>query len=172
MGGGVVRTVSHDVVAAGVTDALSALVGGPIRSGELKQNEAITFSNEAQPAPVAPRVEAQIRPVIHMEETQIKQQIEAVRAELKGLAVSVKKLDTQIQKAVADVPVHPGIYHINFLERLRNIIKALREHVNDSSMWLSMWSSRKKKKGYWGMYKKHGTTFGLSSERSLATQAG
>ncbi|MEK7119300.1 MAG: DUF5660 family protein, partial [Patescibacteria group bacterium] len=69
-------------------------------------------------------------------------------------------------------PVAPGVYHLNFFERLKSMLKILREQIEDSSSWLSLQNNRKKKKRYWGMYKKHGTSFGLSHERNLATQAG
>ena len=67
----------------------------------------------------------------------------------------------------------PGIYHVNFFERLRSILKVLREQIDDSRTWLALSAQRKQKKlGYWGMFKKHGTSFGLSNERSIATSAG
>jgi len=57
-------------------------------------------------------------------------------------------------------------------ERISSILKLLREQVDDSRTWLSLHTNRKQKRGFWGMYKKHGTQFGLSNERTLATQAG
>ena len=81
-------------------------------------------------------------------------------------------LSTEIHKAVAEVPVDPGIYHVNFYEKLKAVLKTLREQIDDSRSWLTLHQSRKKKMGYWGMFKKHGTTFGLSNERSIATSAG
>jgi hypothetical protein len=45
--------------------------------------------------------------------------------------------------------------------------------IEDGRAWLETFAKRKKKKlGYWKMYKKHGTTFGLSHERTIATQTG
>jgi hypothetical protein len=167
------KTVAKDVAGKVATDALASLFGAPIKQGELRQNESIDFPVERQPRPAMHRPE--VRPtekVIFHEDPQIKQQLEAVRAELTALSKSIKMLTTDIQKAVSEVPVAPGVYHVTFYEQLRAVLQMLREQIDDSRSWLSMHQSRKKKMGYWGMFKKHGTTFGLSNERSLATSAG
>jgi hypothetical protein len=173
LGGGVGRTVAKDVAGKVATDALASLFGAPITHGELKQNESIDFPVERQPQPAMQRAETRpAQKVIFHEDAQIKQQLEAVRMELVALSKSMQMLNTEIQKAVAEVPVTPGIYHVTFYEKLRTMLKMLREQIDDSRSWLTMHQTRKQKKGYWGMFKKHGTTFGLSNERSLATQAG
>ena len=70
-------------------------------------------------------------------------------------------------------PAEVGTYHVNFYEWLLSVIKIAREKVEDSSVWLQAINTKKNKKmGYWGMFKKHGTTFGLSHERNVATQTG
>ena len=106
------------------------------------------------------------------DQQQLAQQINSIRSELKAIASSIQSLNKDLGNAIAEVPVDPGVYHVNFFERLRSVLKVLREQIDDSRSWLTMHSSRKKKMGYWGMYKKHGTNFGLSNERSLATSAG
>lgn len=171
VGAGVAKSVTTDVVGKSATDALSALFGGPIPR-QAEQPREHEFGGEA----IAPQIRRQearpSAPMVRAEEQGIKEQIEAVRAELKALAASIKNLNQDIQKAVVEVPVDPGIYHLNFFDRLRGILKLMREQIDDSRSWLSMSTNRKKKMGYWGMFKKHGTTFGLSHERNLATQAG
>ncbi len=173
LSGGVGKTVTRDVAGKVATDALASLFGSPIKQGEMHQNESIDFPVERQPRPQMRRPE--VRPtekVLFHEDPQVKQQIEAVRAELAALSKSIKMLTSDIQKAVAEVPVAPGVYHVTFYEKLRVVLQLLREQIDDSRSWLTMHTSRKKKMGYWGMFKKHGTTFGLSNERSIATSAG
>ena len=70
------------------------------------------------------------------------------------------------------VPAKPGVYHVNFFEWLFSLIKGIREKIEDSCVWLRAFQSKKSKRGYWAMFKKHGTSFGLSSERVVATQTG
>lgn len=158
------------------TDIVTALLGGTPKSGNLEPNQVIEFGQqktEVQPQPVsAPRLEVQPRPNVSELEAQTRQQIEAIRQELKELAKSLKGLHQEVQSAVSEEPVNPGIYHMNFYEQLRSFIAVLRQQIEDSRSWLSTHNTRKKKMGYWSMYKKHGTTFGLSSERSLASSAG
>ncbi len=173
LGSNVGKTVAKDVTGKIATDALSSLFGAPSQpQGELTANHPLNLRPERQPMSGFRRPEMQPRaPFVHKEEPQLKQEIEAIRAELKALAASIKTLSSDIQKTVNEVPVDPGVYHKNFFERLRSILVLLREQIDDSHTWMSMQSNRKQK-GYWGKYKKHGTSFGLSNERTLATQAG
>jgi hypothetical protein len=174
LGSGVGKTVAKDVTGKIASDALSSLFGTPQKTqGELTPDRPLNLRSERQPFPGFRRPEMQPRaPFVHVEEPHLKEQIESIRAELKALASSISALSSEIQKSVNEVPVDPGIYHKNFFERLRSVLMALREQVDDSRSWLSLQNNRKQKKGYWGSYKKHGTSFGLSNERTLATQAG
>ncbi len=179
LGTGVRRSLTNDVARGVSGDVMMSLLGATPKFGELKPNEPINIPDKAkQPeyAPVSPmfrRPEYRPRVIIPKEDPAVlKAQIDAVRQELKAIATSLKSLDSEILKTISEVPVNPGIYHRNFFDRLRSILKTLREQIDDSRSWLSLTTSRKQKKQYWGMYKKHGTKFGLSSERTLATQAG
>lgn len=155
------------------SDIVSSLLGGMPKSGELQPNQAIEFGGAPeQVAPQPIRVEAQHRPNADSIAMETRQQLELIRAELKSLMASLKNLHNEVTSAVSQNVVNPGVYHINFYEQLRTFIKVLRQQVEDSRTWLASFNTRKKKMGYWSMYKKHGTTFGLSNERSLATSAG
>lgn len=168
-------TVVSEVSSIGA-DIFTSLIGGSApKSGELTPGQAIEFGPTPQEQPkVEPvvRVETMPRPDVDAIEAETRQQIEAIRTELKALAASLKNLHQEIQTAVSQEVVDPGVYHLNFFEQLRSMIHILQQQIEDSQTWLASFSSRKKKLGYWGMFKKHGTTFGLSNERSLATAAG
>ncbi len=174
LGSGITKTVAKDVIARSASDALSSLFGHPA-GGDLKPPQTMV---EAYPErqPFRPQIR---RPEVYQpirmgirEEAGIKDKLEAVRMELKTLGATIKKFNSQVERAIEDIPAHPGVYHLNFLERLRGVIMILRQQIEDSSSWLALWSQRKQKRQYWGMYKKHGTSFGLSSERNVSTQAG
>jgi hypothetical protein len=171
LGSGVGKTVAKDIVGGVATDVLSSLLGQSQNQGEIRPNRSIDFQKENSPWGRRPEMQTRA-PYVEQSELHLKEQIESVRSELKALASSIKSLNSDIQRSITETPVDPGIYHKNFFERLRSILVILREQVDDSRTWLSLSNSRKQKSGYWGMYKKHGTTFGLSNERSLATQAG
>lgn len=173
VGAGVGKSVANDVVGKVASDALSSLFGSPL-GGDIKRAQPMVESYpDRQPFRAIKRPEV-YKPIaiVHREEVGIKEKLESVRMELKNLAASIKKFNSQVERAIDDIPERPGIYHLNFLERLRGVIMAIRENIEDSNSWLSLWTTRKQKRKYWGMYKKHGTSFGLSSERNVSTQAG
>lgn len=174
LGSGVGKTVAKDVTGKIASDALSSLFGTPPKQqGELRPNSPVDMRPERTPFPGFRRPEVQPRaPYVAQVEPHLKEQIEAIRTELKALAGSIRSLNSEMQRTIMEVPVEPGIYHKNFFERLRSVLQLLREQIDDSRTWMSLYNGRKQKKGYWNSYKKHGTQFGLSNERTMATQAG
>jgi len=105
------------------------------------------------------------------QETQV--QIKAIQEELKSLAGSMKNLDKEIDKAIDQIPVKPGVYHVNFLEKIKQAIILLKKRVEDASTWLEAFNQRAaKKRDYWPKAKTLGTQFSQSSERYVATSVG
>jgi len=103
----------------------------------------------------------------------IQRQIEEILIEIKKLSSAQKELEVEFREvAVEQRIVSPGKYHLNFFEWLLSIIRLARMKIEDSGAWLSAFQSKKAKRQYWAMFKKHGTTFGLSNERVVATQTG
>lgn len=93
--------------------------------------------------------------------------------ELQKLTSASTELSVQFEEvSMEDTPVEPGTYHLNFFEWVFAVIQKARERIEESQTWLTTFQSKKKQKGYWGMFKKHGTSFGLSNERVVATQTG
>ncbi|MEK7566007.1 MAG: DUF5660 family protein, partial [Patescibacteria group bacterium] len=66
----------------------------------------------------------------------------------------------------------PGVYYTNFFEWVLLTLRDMRKKVNESRQWLSTWTTKKKQKGYWTMFKKHGTSFAMSDERAIASANG
>ncbi|MBL7158936.1 hypothetical protein ISS85_00465, partial [Candidatus Microgenomates bacterium] len=156
--------------------ALQQVFGLP-KSGELKQGQVLELTKEEKKKePRLPFFEVQKKEsLLFVNEQEITHEVEAARIELKKAAQELRKLGKdvdEIEKAVEKMPTKPGVYHITFFKRLRQIIKFFRERIEESRTWLKLMSSKKKQKGYWNRYKKQGTKFGLSSERAVATQAG
>jgi hypothetical protein len=103
----------------------------------------------------------------------IQQNIEQIKIELSKLVNSSQVLKLEFAEvSVEQSSKNVGEYHINFFEWMLTVIRAAREKVEDSGAWLGTVQGKGAKKGYWGMFKQHGTTFGLSGERSVATQVG
>lgn len=167
-------SVTHDVIGKTASTALNSFFGNPPPSGEFGKNPfEMPFGPRKKETPEQSHNRELLSPkYINQEQQMIKQQIEAVRQELAMLAKELGALNQEVQKAITEVPVDPGTYHLHFFDRLRATIILLRKSVRDSSTWLNLSTSRKKQKGYWGSYKKHGTKFGLSADRTPATQTG
>lgn len=107
------------------------------------------------------------------ETREIQQNIEQIKVELAKLVNSSQVLKMEFAEvSVEQSGKNVGEYHINFFEWMLAVIRAAREKVEDSGAWLGTVQGKGAKKGYWGMFKQHGTTFGLSGERAVATQVG
>jgi vacuolar-type H+-ATPase subunit I/STV1 len=119
------------------------------------------------------QVRYQEQVVFNQKEQQTQNQVKAIQQELKALAGSVKNLDKEVDKAVEQIPAHPGVYHLNFLEKLKQAVVLLKKHVEEASTWLELFNRKQaKKRGYWPQAQKLGTQFSQSSERYVATSVG
>ncbi len=113
------------------------------------------------------------RKMVAEESREMENQIQQILAEIKKLVAESSELQIQYGKVLVEqVPQKAGKYELHFFDWLLITIRQARLRVEDSANWLKMFSSRKKQKQYWNQFKKQGTTFGLSNERVVATQAG
>ena len=111
----------------------------------------------------------------HAETKQLTRQVQEILMELKKLISSSKTMEMEFADiAVMETPPEVGEYHLSFFDWLLITIKQAREKVEDSGAWLAAVKGKNSKKGggYWDMFKKHGTSFGMSNERSTATSVG
>jgi hypothetical protein len=110
---------------------------------------------------------------MQVEMNEVNKRLQDIMGELQRLISSSKVLKTEFANVtMQQAPTQAGEYHLNFFDWLLLTIRAARQKVEDSGAWLTAVKNKKNKKGYWNMFKKHGTSFGLSNERSIATQAG
>ncbi|EKD64839.1 MAG: hypothetical protein ACD_50C00286G0001 [uncultured bacterium] len=106
-------------------------------------------------------------------ETEVKQRVEEIRLEIKRLVKTSKIVERTVKDATADqAPVRPGKYHLSFFEFVLSVIRDATRKLEDSVSYGAVFTSKKQQSKYWSKYKKHGTTFGLSGERTTATQTG
>jgi len=179
LGSGVGDSVIEDVIEGIPSTAIDQLTGRK-RSGTLKPNETLSLE-EAQEQEQSRRrlsreffrVRQEERLVFKQEEQKTRLQIKAIQEELKKLVESTKDLVKEVEVASKLEPVEPGVYHLNFFEKLKQAIIIFRKKIEDSASWLALFNQRAKKRGYyWTQFKKSGTKFLLSQERYMATQAG
>ncbi|MBF8249658.1 MAG: hypothetical protein HW400_259 [Candidatus Levybacteria bacterium] len=121
-----------------------------------------------------------VREIVHMgektinrENREIEAQLQEIMAEIKKLADSSKELQMQFKEiAVEQHVATPGKYHKSFFSWLLSVVRSARMKVEDSGAWLTAMHSKKKSREYGAMSKKHGTSFTLNNERTVATQVG
>lgn len=167
-------------------------VGKGVLSGMFKNPSTGTYSEAGQNRPFSPegyprRQEQLIKPKApeiqvftfreRSEQLEVSREIKAVLEEIKREIFLLEKKQKMViaeasKLTVSELPEKAGIYHVRFFEWVLSILKDLHKKVSESATWLSACNGRKKKQGYWGMFKKHGTKFGLSGERTVSTQSG
>lgn len=92
--------------------------------------------------------------------------------EIKKLTKSTDNLEKDIQKIPLENIPETSEYQVSFLVRIKNFIVNFRKNINEASVWLESFSSKKKKKNYfWNMArnkKKGGEQYMNSNEHSAA----
>ena len=102
----------------------------------------------------------------------LKKEINQVRQEIVMLVKSMGKVQKQIEQAVIQEIVNPGVYHKNFLQNLRVWIIQMQKSMGDASAWLSMSTGRQQQGAFWANTKKHGNKYSMSQERQSAMSVG
>lgn len=119
------------------------------------------------------KVESADTAIQNKENYKISQQVDEIRLEIRKLVKTSKIVEQTVKGAVAEnAPVKPGKYHVSFFEFVLNIIKDATRKLEDSVSFGAIFQSKKQQKQHWTQSKKLGTQFGLSGERTVATQTG
>lgn len=178
IGSGVSDAFKKDLVQRGAKDVMTQVVG---ISMDLKEGEEMVIgepkAEKSHHKEAALEYHREIRKVseisAHKAGSEIDAKLEQILLELDKLIDSSSELEQRFEVlAVSEKPVEPGTYHLNFFDWMLSVISSTRQQIEDSSAWLGAVSSKKSKKSYWSMFKKHGTSFGMSNERQVATQSG
>ena len=173
VGGGMVKSAASDVVGGVATGILNELFSP--KKGVKNGEQTILTQERHLPVRSTPEIKSPEVVLFTAQEANVAHEVEALRAELKKTADELKELNTaiiEVEKAVVQTSGKVGTYHLSFFAKLRSILKLFRQQVSESRLWLEETFTKKRKRNYWAMFKKHGTTFGLSQERALASQAG
>lgn len=154
------------------------------KKGDLKQGEELSLADikDQQEAPkmnIEPGINY-VQEIVHAEKRSSQEQTQELSVKIQEIIIELKQLMNVSQElkvefkeiAIDQRIANPGKYHVSFFEWVLLIVKQARMKVEDSQAWLGAFKSKKAKKQYWSMFKKHGTTFGMSNERVVATQTG
>lgn len=152
----------------------------PQKAGDLNPGEEVNLKEEKQVQRIEPGINY-VQEIVHAErkvevreQHQTKVRMQEIIIEIKKLTSSSKELAIQFKdvEKMEHIPQGAGKYHTNFVEWVLSMIRSAREKVDNTLSWTTALHSKKKQKQYWNLFKKHGTSFGLSGERTVATQVG
>lgn len=179
-----------------ITDLWNEMVGGYgkkiaeqvslLGSSEVSMEEGMSFdlsqtSEKAEePQAVTEAFREYVRDVKNADiapekqkDAHIERKVEEIRIELKQLMKESKQLEATFKSIqVEQKIVNAGTYHENLFDVIRGLIKIARAKVQEGISWAGTAKGKKQQKEYWNMFQKHGTTFGMSHERTVATQTG
>ena len=115
--------------------------------------------------------------IFHQKQASAQKEIEAIKAALKEMVAEVGEMSTELyeaEKTVITTTVAGGTYHLNFFNRIRNLIKLAKKRISESKTWLQMFNARNQNKSFYWTQAKQGTNtrFTLSPERGPATRVG
>lgn len=189
---GVKASVVDDVAKGLITDAWKQFLQGTEAPkshspshGEMKQGEEIDLLNKKEAthkADIEPgidyhrEIKQSDKRALEAENYKLQTTVEEIKIELKQLVSRSKEVQNQL-KDVAAITVEQrvvkaGKYHESFFSWILVEIRKARAKIEDSAAWLSAVHSKGQKRDYWSMFEQHGTSFGMSNERNVATQTG
>lgn len=111
------------------------------------------------------------------QEAETNQRVELLQMEIKKLIKASKEMEMAFKHVSQQVTVTSSSetgsrYEINFLEWVLLTVRNARIRVEEGKNWLALFASKKGQQQYWSQASKKGTSFMLSSERTVATQTG
>ena len=188
-GGGIVDSFTQDVVKDSMSDFWDQLLGASEHEnqdnhhgGDLQEGQELDLTKKEKKSEhkdAEPGIDYH-REIVHGErrisaekQHELTQEIQAILAELQRIVASSKVIEAEFKDVAIEQRItKPGKYHESFFAFILNLVKTARIRIEDSGAWLAQFNSKKGEKQYWSMFKKHGTSFGMSNERSVATQVG
>lgn len=179
------KSGKNDLI-GGVGESVSTQVLG---GGTLQEGQAVSLKQKQPQAEKVEKHEKQAvssefaeykREVINADrisdrqtEQQVVQAVDQIRMEIQKLVKTSKLVERTVKDATADqAPVRAGKYHVHFFEFVLGILRDATRKLEDTVSYGAVFQSKKQQSKYWNSYKKSGTSFGLSGERTVATQVG
>lgn len=182
---GLVKSATQDLIGGVINNATEQVglkvTSNPKIEGTIEPNQEVklpeTPSQKESPKEMYFGEKQMFRPFAEKtfseRDSEVQQKICEILRELKALSKTVNELTNEAAMLpVEQIPQNAGIYHLNFFEWILKTIKMARAKVSESALWLQVFNSKKAKRGYWAMFKKHGTSFALSDERAVAGSVG
>ncbi len=112
------------------------------------------------------------RILVEKKTNELKIKLQQITDEIKVIAVTLPNTAEEIQTAQMQASVDPGIYHINFFDKILEFLKNFRKNISHANNWMVSANRRASKKNYWGRLKTGGAKYMLSGEHYSQRSAG
>lgn len=149
-------------------------------SGILGLGQSIEFDNK-KPFPennsnlIFSHLEQEHQALNQNLDQEVQKEIDSIRVEISKLIQVTQNLDVEIEKVALDSHIDTNQYQLNFLQRIRMILINFRKNISESTNWLHLFESKKRKKNaFWNNVKKKqggGEQYLFSNEHSAARSA-
>lgn len=179
IGNDTLNTLWDSLLGGGKKDIANQIFGGnsshdlkPGQAESLKRQEKTPVRTEAHMEYFRTIKNADIAPRKQLEAS-VERRVEEIRMEIKQLLATSKQLEATFKTLqVEQKIVKAGKYHETLFDFIKSLLRSARIRMEEGLSWANTSKSKKQQKQYWNQFKKHGTTFGLSHERTVATQTG
>lgn len=177
---GLFSTLWNDLITGGSKDISSQIFGSSL-SHELKPGQETHLKRpEKKAAHVSEGHMEYFREVRNADnaparqaEASTERRVEEIRMEIKKLMSTSKQLEATFKTVqIEQKMVKAGKYHETFLTFILSLLRSARVKMQEGNSWMNTAKSKKQQRQYQNMAKKHGTSFTLNNERTVATQTG
>lgn len=174
----VFSTLWNDLLTGSSKD-VSDQIFGTFSSHELKPGQEIPLKKPEKKQVTEGHMEY-FREVRNAENAPAKQaemsterRVEEIRMEIKKLMSTSKQLEATFKSVqIEQKVIKAGKYHETLMTFILSLLKSARVKMQEGASWMNVAKSKKQQRQYQAMAKKHGTSFTLNNERTVATQTG
>ncbi len=107
------------------------------------------------------------------EDQAMERKVEQIRIEIKKLMTASKQLEATFKNVqIEQRVVKAGRYHETLLTFILSLVRSAKVKMEEGASWMNVTKNKKQQRQYQSMAKKHGTSFTLNNERTVATQTG
>jgi hypothetical protein len=187
IGSGAGKSLRDDLLKEAPGEFFNQLIGAPRPekkySGDITPGETLevaeVFSQTYQEKQILSKqialerkLQEEERILIERKGNELRVELQAIMQEVAALAKTTQAIGNEVEIAIMQAPISPGVYHVIFFEKLLEYLKNFRKNIQNAVTWLTAANSRAQKKNFWGNYKKHGGKFLLSPDHYLQRSAG
>lgn len=104
---------------------------------------------------------------------ELKLQLQAIQEKTIQIAGELTELSQEVKIATIQNVVEPGVYHLNFFQKIMSFLEKFKKNISQANLWLASANKKaQKRRTFWGQVSKGGAQRLLSSEDYSQRSAG